>query len=131
MIKNRQVPLFLLSLFCGFLLHAQPAFSQTATARPTTAATATPAPKPARATMASKESLLRADIKKCGAACMVGGSGKISAGTDTTADYTCTDGNCACFGAADCVSMSEICAPDSMGCNDQGCICEEASSGGD
>ncbi|NND44199.1 MAG: hypothetical protein HKN58_02670 [Xanthomonadales bacterium] len=71
---------------------------------------------------------LRADIQRCGARCLVGGSGTISAGGGTTLDYSCDDdGNCACFGASDCVKMSDICKEGTIGCNDQGCICEQGS----
>ena len=68
---------------------------------------------------------LRAAIKQCGRACKMGGSGKIAA-PGGTLDYNCDDdGNCSCFGAKDCVAMSDVCAEGTMGCNKQGCICEE------
>ena len=73
----------------------------------------------------SEETKLRADIEQCGAACTMGGSGMISAGTGTTRDYECVDGNCHCFGAQDCVAMAPVCEEGTLGCNDQGCICEE------
>lgn len=74
---------------------------------------------------------LRADIKQCGTACKVGGSGSISAGEGGTRDHECDDdGNCHCFGAIDCVAMSKICAPDTIGCNDQGCLCTEGEGDG-
>lgn len=69
---------------------------------------------------------LRADIKQCGMPCSMGGSGSIAAPGGTTRDYDCDEnGNCHCFGAMDCVAMSKICAEGTMGCNDQGCICEQ------
>ena len=69
---------------------------------------------------------LRAQIEKCGQSCMMGGSGKITSGEGTTLDYDCDEnGNCACFGSSDCVAMAPICAEGTLGCNDQGCICEE------
>lgn len=43
------------------------------------------------------------------------------------AEYTCNSGNCACAGASDCVAMAPICAEGTMGCNDYGCTCQEAS----
>lgn len=69
---------------------------------------------------------LRAEIEQCGARCSIGGSGDIAAPGGGTLDYNCDEnGNCACFGASDCVKMSDICKEDTIGCNDQGCICEE------
>jgi hypothetical protein len=69
---------------------------------------------------------LQADIKQCGRSCNMGGPGSISAGGGTTLDYNCDEnGNCSCFGSADCVAMAPICAEGTLGCNDQGCICEE------
>lgn len=44
-----------------------------------------------------------------------------------TADYTCNSGNCACAGASDCVAMAPICAEGTIGCNDYGCTCQEAT----
>lgn len=44
-----------------------------------------------------------------------------------TADYTCNSGNCACAGASDCVAMAEICVEGTIGCNDYGCTCQEAT----
>jgi len=71
------------------------------------------------------EAALRASIEQCGARCMIGGPGDIAA-PGGTLDYNCDEnGNCACFGASDCVKMSDICKEDTIGCNDQGCICEE------
>ena len=69
---------------------------------------------------------LRAEIKQCGMACSMSSTDKISSGEGTTRDYDCTDGNCACFGSADCVAMAPICEEGTLGCNDQGCICTEA-----
>jgi hypothetical protein len=43
------------------------------------------------------------------------------------ADYTCNSGNCACAGASDCVAMAPICAEGTIGCNDYGCTCQEAT----
>lgn len=42
--------------------------------------------------------------------------------------HTCSGGNCACAGVEDCVAMSGngICKPETLGCNDNGCACEEA-----
>ena len=44
-----------------------------------------------------------------------------------TADYTCNSGNCACAGASDCVAMAPICVEGTIGCNDYGCTCQEAT----
>ena len=44
-----------------------------------------------------------------------------------TADYTCNSGNCACAGASDCVAMAPICVDGTIGCNDYGCTCQEAT----
>jgi hypothetical protein len=69
---------------------------------------------------------LRAAIEQCGAPCRMGGSGRIAAPGGGTLDYTCNeDGDCACFGAKDCVAMADVCKEDTMGCNKQGCVCEE------
>lgn len=42
--------------------------------------------------------------------------------------HTCNGGNCACAGVEDCVAMvdDQICKPDTIGCNANGCACEEA-----
>ena len=45
--------------------------------------------------------------------------------------YICNSGNCACAGVQDCVDMKDICAPETMGCNQHGCTCKEGDSGGD
>ena len=45
--------------------------------------------------------------------------------------HICNSGNCACAGVQDCVDMKDICAPGTMGCNQHGCTCKEADSGGD
>jgi len=68
------------------------------------------------------------DIKQataaCGAACAPGG-GKISAGTGGGQEKPdCTNGNCSCNGVVDCVGMTELCVPDTIGCNDYGCACQ-------
>lgn len=94
------------------------------------ATTVTKAKKPMRVSTATvavdPAAALRAEIEKCGKSCMMGGSGKISAGGGGTLDYNCDEnGNCSCFGASDCVAMAPICAEGTLGCNDQGCICEE------
>jgi hypothetical protein len=74
--------------------------------------------------------VLRAQIERCGAACLIGGSGTIAAPGGGTLDYDCDDnGNCACFGASDCVKMSDVCEEGTIGCNDQGCICKQGSGG--
>ena len=75
---------------------------------------------------------LTADIKQCGMPCKVGASGTIaSPDGGGTRDYNCDDdGNCACFGASDCVKMTDVCKEGTMGCNDQGCICEEDPDSG-
>ncbi|MBI1237688.1 MAG: hypothetical protein GC188_13495 [Alphaproteobacteria bacterium] len=44
-----------------------------------------------------------------------------------TADYTCNSGNCACAGASDCVAMAPICVEGTIGSNDYGCTCQEAT----
>ncbi|WP_421792078.1 hypothetical protein [Hyphobacterium sp.] len=43
------------------------------------------------------------------------------------ADYNCNSGNCACAGASDCVAMAPICVEGTIGCNDYGCTCQEAT----
>lgn len=43
------------------------------------------------------------------------------------AEYTCNSGNCACAGASDCVAMAPICVEGTIGCNDYGCTCQEAT----
>jgi len=69
---------------------------------------------------------LTAEIQQCGTACSMGGPDSISSGGGTVLEYDCDEnGNCSCFGAADCVAMAPICAEGTLGCNDQGCICEE------
>ncbi|MFW5661211.1 MAG: hypothetical protein ACOC05_07470 [Oceanicaulis sp.] len=42
--------------------------------------------------------------------------------------HQCSGGNCACAGVEDCVKMvdDEICKPKTIGCNANGCACEEA-----
>lgn len=42
--------------------------------------------------------------------------------------HTCNGGSCACAGVEDCVAMvgNDICKPDTLGCNANGCACEEA-----
>jgi len=45
--------------------------------------------------------------------------------------YICNSGNCACAGVQDCVDMKDICAPETMGCNQHGCTCKEGESSGD
>ncbi|NNE05406.1 MAG: hypothetical protein HKN15_06750 [Xanthomonadales bacterium] len=73
---------------------------------------------------------LTADIRQCGMPCKVGGSGDIAAPGGGTLDYDCNeDGDCSCFGAKDCVAMSGVCKEGSMGCNKQGCVCEEDTGG--
>jgi hypothetical protein len=61
----------------------------------------------------------------CGGRCKSDPSGQIATGATGTRDYTCNGGNCACAGAVDCVAMTKICLPDTMGCNDYGCACKE------
>lgn len=73
---------------------------------------------------------LTADIEQCGMACRVGGSGTIAAPGGGTLDYNCNDeGDCSCFGAKDCVAMTDVCKEGTMGCNKQGCVCEKDSGG--
>lgn len=75
-------------------------------------------------------SQLKADIEQCGSACSMGGADSITAAGGGTRDYECDEnGNCHCFGAVDCVAMNKICAPDTIGCNDQGCLCTEGDGG--
>ena len=86
--------------------------------------------KPSRASVEALAvdpvSVLKADIQKCGRSCKMGSAGSISAGEGTTLEYNCDEnGNCSCFGSADCVAMAPICEEGTLGCNDQGCICEE------
>jgi hypothetical protein len=132
MLKKRQIPLVMLSVLCGLLLAAQPvAAQQTTRAKSVDAVSAETVEvqkkvrKPARALFVDEEAQLRAAIEQCGASCSMGGPGMISAGEQVPADYECENGNCHCFGAQDCVAMSPICAEGTLGCNDQGCICEE------
>ncbi|MDX1460154.1 MAG: hypothetical protein R3348_03785 [Xanthomonadales bacterium] len=75
---------------------------------------------------------LRAEIEQCGLPCRVRGSGDIAAPGGGTLDYDCNeDGDCSCFGAKDCVAMTDVCKEGTMGCNKQGCICEkDPDSGG-
>lgn len=75
---------------------------------------------------------LKKVIEQCGMPCKMGGSGTIAAPGGGTLDYNCDDdGNCSCFGAKDCVTMTDVCKEGSMGCNKQGCICEkDPDSGG-
>lgn len=42
--------------------------------------------------------------------------------------HACNGGSCACAGVEDCVAMAgnDICKPDTLGCNANGCACEEA-----
>jgi hypothetical protein len=69
---------------------------------------------------------LREQIRQCGAPCMMGGSGSIAAAGGSTLDFNCDEnGDCACFGAKDCVAMADVCKEGTMGCNKQGCVCEE------
>lgn len=74
---------------------------------------------------------VREAARVCGDACMssprAGSSRGISSGSPTTADYTCNGGNCSCAGAVDCVAMTKICAPATIGCNDYGCACKEGN----
>jgi hypothetical protein len=80
---------------------------------------------PARAQL-DPVAALRAEIEQCAARCSIGGSGAIATPGGGTLDYSCDEiGNCACFGASDCVKMSDVCKEGTIGCNDQGCICEE------
>lgn len=105
---------------------ALPAAAQDRQAKSADSAEAKPVLRvaPARAQI-DPVAALSAEIKRCGARCSVGGSGDIAAPGGGTLDYNCDDdGNCACFGASDCVKMSDICKEDTIGCNDQGCICE-------
>lgn len=133
MIRKRYITLFTLSIFCSFFLYTPLLVAQEKAATETMQAVDTETVKvkkvvrkPVRAVVVNDEDALRAAIRKCGAACSMGGPGSISAGTGTPLDYNCDDnGNCACFGASDCVKMAPICKEDSLGCNDQGCICEE------
>jgi hypothetical protein len=68
----------------------------------------------------------RKALQLCGASCRNDPSGKITSGqTGGTRDYQCQNGNCACTSIADCVAMTEICAPGTQGCNDYGCTCQE------
>lgn len=84
--------------------------------------------KPSASNRVSK---LQANIKQCGAPCDMSGADSITAGEGGTRDHECDDnGNCHCFGAIDCVAMSKICAPDTLGCNDQGCLCKEGEGDG-
>lgn len=74
---------------------------------------------------------LRAAIQQCGTKCDMSPSGTIAAPGSGPLDYNCDDdGNCACFGASDCVAMTDVCKEGTMGCNNQGCICEEDTGGG-
>lgn len=76
--------------------------------------------------VASEEDALRAAIKQCGRPCKMSGAGSIAAPGGGTLDYNCNeDGDCSCFGAKDCVAMSDVCKEGTMGCNKQGCVCEE------
>jgi len=72
---------------------------------------------------------LRSAIEQCGRPCSMGGSKRFAApGGGGTGDHSCDDnGNCSCFGAKDCVVMSDICDKDTLGCNEHGCICKKAS----
>jgi len=73
---------------------------------------------------------LTAEIRQCGTPCIMGGSGTIAAPGGGTLDYNCNeDGDCSCFGAKDCVVMADVCKEGTMGCNKQGCVCEEDSGG--
>lgn len=36
----------------------------------------------------------------------------------------CKNGGCSCNGVVDCVGMTELCVPDTIGCNDYGCACQ-------
>ena len=68
----------------------------------------------------------RTALKLCGTPCKRKPSSTISAGqTGSTRDYQCQNGNCACTSIPDCVSMTEVCAPGTTGCNDHGCTCAE------
>lgn len=51
----------------------------------------------------------------------------LTVGIDPQA-HACSGGNCACAGVEDCVGMvdDKICKPDTIGCNANGCACEEA-----
>ena len=116
------------SIFCCLTLGTGMLWAQQTSATETTkAAKSQKSMRVSTATVAvDPVAALTAEIKKCGRSCMMGGSGKISAGGGTTLDYDCNeDGNCSCFGASDCVAMAPICVEGTLGCNDQGCICEE------
>lgn len=96
---------------------------------------ATEAPRSQTLSPRLQNQLERGEVEEaarvCGDACMStprrGGGMRLSAGGTTTADYSCNGGNCSCAGAVDCVAMAEICAPDTLGCNDYGCACKEGN----
>lgn len=74
---------------------------------------------------------LTADIEQCGLPCRVGAANDIAAPGGGTLDYDCNeDGDCACFGAKDCVAMTDVCKEGTMGCNKQGCVCEKDTGDG-
>lgn len=127
---NNRIPRFLIytslaAVLVSFCLAASPlAAQQEATAASRAAVKSVQAtPAVARTDPAGA---LRAAIEQCGAPCRMGGSGRIAAPGGGTLDHTCNDdGDCSCFGAKDCVAMADVCKEGTMGCNKQGCVCEE------
>ena len=131
MIRKQIVTLKAICFICavcvGFL-SAVPVYAQEADR--TTKTKTVKVKKPTRVTQVAVAvdpvAVLTADIKQCGTSCAMGGPGSITSGEGVVRDYDCDEnGNCHCFGSADCVAMAPICAEGTLGCNDQGCICEE------